>query len=113
MALPTLYGAMSGSAVSLLQDVLEQKVPGWNLAAEAGVFGSATTRAVEDFQRRNGLVVDGIVGPRTWTALGFDPNGFLGEEVVVEGKSPVEKSAPALLAVAVLGGLWLWSRDRR
>lgn len=34
-----------------------------------GAFGPATLDAVRTFQRRRGLVPDGVVGPRTWTAL--------------------------------------------
>jgi len=34
-----------------------------------GVFGPATERAVKGFQRRSGLVVDGVAGPKTWAAL--------------------------------------------
>ncbi|MTE19444.1 hypothetical protein F0L17_09950 [Streptomyces sp. TRM43335] len=34
-----------------------------------GLFGPQTLAAVKEFQRRNGLVVDGIVGPRTWGEL--------------------------------------------
>jgi murein DD-endopeptidase MepM/ murein hydrolase activator NlpD len=39
-----------------------------------GVFGPRTDRAVRVFQGRNGLLVDGIVGPHTWGTL-FGPHG--------------------------------------
>jgi resuscitation-promoting factor RpfC len=35
----------------------------------SGRFGSRTHRAVVAFQRRDGLLVDGIIGPQTWDAL--------------------------------------------
>ena len=34
-----------------------------------GIFGPRTDAAVRDFQRQKGLVVSGIVGPNTWSAL--------------------------------------------
>jgi peptidoglycan hydrolase-like protein with peptidoglycan-binding domain len=34
-----------------------------------GIFGARTNSAVRNFQAGHGLVVDGIVGPRTWSAL--------------------------------------------
>ena len=36
-----------------------------------GIFGSATAEAVRYFQRKNGLAVDGVVGPATLKALGM------------------------------------------
>jgi hypothetical protein len=34
-----------------------------------GIFGARTNSALRNFQARHGLVVDGIVGPRTWSSL--------------------------------------------
>lgn len=36
-----------------------------------GIYGSQTREAVKYFQRKNGLAVDGIVGPNTARALGM------------------------------------------
>lgn len=38
-----------------------------------GDFGSGTRNAVYEFQRRKGLLADGIVGPQTWAALATTP----------------------------------------
>lgn len=36
-----------------------------------GDFGSATERGVKSWQKKNGLTDDGIVGPKTWAAMGL------------------------------------------
>lgn len=36
---------------------------------ETDFFGSLTEKAVKDFQKSNGLTVDGVVGPITWSKL--------------------------------------------
>lgn len=59
------FGA-SGPQVSALQGQLVAR--GYKLAVD-GLFGNATRNAVKDFQRRSGLLADGVVGPATRLAL--------------------------------------------
>ena len=53
-----------------------------------GIFGKGTDTAVRNWQQIQGLIVDGIVGPATWDAMGLattdssektfvTPNGLL------------------------------------
>ena len=53
-----------GSHVKELQTALE-------LSAD-GIFGAGTELAVRRFQSENGLTADGIVGTKTWEAIGID-----------------------------------------
>lgn len=59
------YGSQ-GSDVKTLQEMLNQN--GYNLSVD-GIFGSKTQQAVRDYQQKNGLSVDGIVGNNTWGSL--------------------------------------------
>jgi N-acetylmuramidase/Putative peptidoglycan binding domain len=52
--------------VVLLQSLLAELNP---LVKIDGVFGAATIRAVEAFQQKNGLIVDGVVAEKTWVKL--------------------------------------------
>jgi LysM repeat protein len=56
-----------GWDVSVLQFLLRQR--GLNPGAIDGRFGQATRRALRRFQRRAGLVVDGLAGPATIAAI--------------------------------------------
>jgi peptidoglycan hydrolase-like protein with peptidoglycan-binding domain len=56
-----------GPAVVALQDAL--RAHGFDPGASDGDFGPRTLTAVRRFQAARGLVVDGVVGPRTWAAL--------------------------------------------
>jgi N-acetylmuramoyl-L-alanine amidase len=52
---------------------IQTKLKNWGYYTGSvdGIFGSKTTAAVKYFQRRNGLVVDGIVGNATAAAMGI------------------------------------------
>lgn len=62
------YSATS-SDVRLLQQQLNDR--GYSVRVD-GIFGSETARAIRQFQADNGLVVDGIPGPATRSALGLN-----------------------------------------
>jgi GH24 family phage-related lysozyme (muramidase) len=57
---------MQGKDVLEAQQSLSRK--GFPLVVDS-IFGPATAQAVTAFQRRNGLIADGIVGPKTWDLL--------------------------------------------
>jgi hypothetical protein len=56
----------------------------------SGAFDGRTQVAVKEFQRRHGLMVDGVVGPQTKAALGL---------------APAQTSAPASTGSAASGSL--------
>jgi uncharacterized protein (TIGR02594 family) len=59
--LPTLRRGSTGPDVVRLQTLLPKWID--------GDFGSTTEALVEEFQRSQGLEVDGVVGEETWAAL--------------------------------------------
>lgn len=63
---PTIKEGSTGAAVTEAQQLLIAQ--GYTLVAD-GDFGPKTTAAVKDFQAKNGLGVDGIIGAKTWAAL--------------------------------------------
>jgi N-acetylmuramoyl-L-alanine amidase len=65
----TLRRGASGRDVEIVQSRLRQW--GYYDGPVNGVFGPLTEDAVKLFQRRNGLVADGIVGPQTAKAIGI------------------------------------------
>ena len=66
IAYPVLRKGSNGVYVEVLQKKLNDA--GYNLAVD-GDFGNKTLEAVKDYQKVNGLVVDGIVGVKTWEKL--------------------------------------------
>lgn len=65
-ARPILRQGASGQDVEYLQTLL---CGVGEIITVDGKFGPATTKAVKAFQKAQGLIVDGIVGAKTWTAL--------------------------------------------
>lgn len=63
---PTLKKGCKGEYVKKLQQSLCSL--GYTVVCD-GIFGQETLAAVKEFQCTNGLVVDGIVGAKTWAAL--------------------------------------------
>lgn len=63
---PTLRRGVKGDLVAQMQSLLQKD--GSTLVVD-GIFGIGTLSAVKSFQKRHGLVVDGIVGPKTWAEL--------------------------------------------
>lgn len=66
------YGS-TGSEVRQIQTKL--KSWGYYNGGVDGIFGSKTFNAVKSFQRKNGLTVDGIAGPKTLAAMGINSTG--------------------------------------
>ena len=64
-----------GNEVKLLQEKLNLKTD--------GIFGPLTEEAVKDFQRSNGLEVDGIVGDNTLSKLNLSVNKRNIKELIV------------------------------
>ncbi|MFD7447011.1 glycoside hydrolase domain-containing protein [Streptomyces sp. NPDC059909] len=84
-AYTTVQSGSTGDRVKAAQCLL--KAAGYDPGAPDGDFGPATTTATRNFQTSRGLTADGVVGPKTWTALlsrGSTPtvqNGSTGEAV--------------------------------
>lgn len=65
----TLRKGAKGVEVETLQTFLVAKGEVLPKYGADGKFGFETLNAVKDFQKKHGLVADGIVGPKTWAEL--------------------------------------------
>ena len=63
---PTIRRGSKGELVTQCQDLLSKD--GYDLKVD-GIFGPITESKVKEFQKKKKLVVDGIVGPKTWAEL--------------------------------------------
>lgn len=64
---PLVRQGSRGVYVCILQDGLTTL--GYNTGGLDGVFGPKTRESVLEFQRKNNLTQDGLVGTNTWNTL--------------------------------------------
>ena len=83
------YGS-KGSDVTELQKLLNQN--GYSLD-EDGNFGPKTQAAVKDYQQKNNLDVDGIVGNNTWGALTKASTGTTSTQSTTTANTGFQNSA--------------------
>lgn len=81
----TIYWGNTGEDVKVLQNKLLRwkYYDGWI----DGIYGARTYRAIRRFQEKNGLNVDGIVGPSTAKALGMPVQAAGGNDGGINTKS--------------------------
>lgn len=94
-----------GEDVKALQERLNN-VGNYGLSVD-GDFGPKTEAAVKDYQKRNGLVADGIVGEKTWKSLGIAEGGSI-DQCVIYKPLPVHVTkcarTPLYLAIHFTAG---------
>jgi N-acetylmuramoyl-L-alanine amidase len=98
----TLYWGSSGADVKTLQTKLKNW--GYYKGPIDGVFGGGTFTAVKDFQRKNGLTPDGVVGPQTAAKLGMPvKRGSKDTDYKPSNKGTPRNDEIILLAKAITG----------
>lgn len=102
---PTVRRGDRGTDVAYVQAILQQMGYDLGSAGVDGDFGRKTEEAVIAFQKKNGLIADGVVGPLTYEAL---EKAELGQEdpderwtVIIPDVTTEEKDS--LLAVFTQG----------
>lgn len=97
----TLYWGSSGNDVRTVQDKLSRW--GYYKGSVDGKFGNSTSEAVRKFQQKNGLRVDGLVGPATAKALGMTTGGGGGGGTSASTQGVNRQSDEYLLARTIHG----------
>jgi len=90
------YG-MIGGDVQELQDFLNNN--NYPVGYADGIFGAKTRNGVINFQKNNGLVADGIVGPKTFAAINKAGGNNSPKYTVKKGDTLYSKPIPDLKIV--------------
>jgi len=85
----TLRPGSSGYDVRAIQTELKQRGYFPRNVTPSGYYGSITKRAVMNFQRANGLRVNGIINPATLKRMGY--GGVGGPDLMVKGRYGVNR----------------------
>jgi peptidoglycan hydrolase-like protein with peptidoglycan-binding domain len=108
----TLRRGSSGSDVEALQKLLA--AAGVYNGTTTGKFDAKTFTAVRRFQRNNRLIVDGIVGARTWSTLldnnGTTASGPFNKEPFTDGEPSLSPNTPSNEEQVTASGLQQGSR---
>ncbi len=92
--IPTIRRGAEGDLVEELQAMLNAKY-GAELEVDSR-FGKATETAVRAFQKAHGLTADGVVGPKTWQALGVDHFADAGKMISDGASAPADAGADTI-----------------
>ena len=85
------YGSAGGE---ILDIQIKLDALGYDVGGNDGIFGPRTEAAVREFQRANGLDVDGVIGPQTHRALDNPQNPW--EAIDAGSLDPMVRSTPAV-----------------
>lgn len=88
-----LRNGSRGAQVTLLQNKL--KAAGYHTSSVDGIYGPLTAQAVRRFQQAKGLLVDGIAGKQTLTALNLFTDGTAAPAPSKPAPTPTPPPAPA------------------
>ena len=87
-----------GELVKQLQTKLQALGYNLGICGVDGDFGTATEKAVKQFQKDHGLTQDGVVGPKTWEALNSTDKPANPDRYTVTIKNQTAEEASALRA---------------
>ncbi|MTI80645.1 MAG: spore cortex-lytic enzyme [Firmicutes bacterium] len=75
-----------------------------------GIYGPDTFQAVKNFQAKNGLNVDGVIGQNTWKALGFNPTYAEANQNVAQNQGGNQEKKDTSRTNVSRGDEWLLAK---